>query len=179
MTGAIRITTRNAGETQRLAGAFSGRLKAGDVICLDGELGAGKTVFTKGIAVGLGIEEMISSPTFMLVMEHENPGGLSLFHFDAYRLGGADDFFDSGLEEYFYGGGVCVVEWGMMIADVFRHFPDSRVLYIHITSVSETEREFLFSCSPEREEEMRFFVEEWGIVREKWDRRGNYADTGL
>ncbi len=93
-------------------------LKSGDVLCLDGDLGVGKTVFTKGVAAGLGIKDDVSSPTFTLIQEYYG-GRLPLYHFDVYRIDGLWDMDDLGYEEYFYGEGVCLVEWGSMIKELF------------------------------------------------------------
>ena len=93
-------------------------LKSGDVLCLDGDLGVGKTVFTKGVAAGLGIKDDVSSPTFTLIQEYYG-GRLPLYHFDVYRIDGLWDMGDLGYEEYFYGEGVCLVEWGSMIKELF------------------------------------------------------------
>lgn len=94
------------------------KLKSGDVLCLDGDLGVGKTVFTKGVAAGLGIKDDVSSPTFTLIQEYYG-GRLPLYHFDVYRIDGPWDMDDLGYEEYFYGEGVCLVEWGSMIKELF------------------------------------------------------------
>ena len=94
------------------------KLKSGDVLCLDGDLGVGKTVFTKGVAAGLGIKDDVSSPTFTLIQEYYG-GRLPLYHFDVYRIDGLWDMDDLGYEEYFYGEGVCLVEWGSMIKELF------------------------------------------------------------
>ena len=93
-------------------------LKSGGVLCLDGDLGVGKTVFTKGVAAGLGIKDDVSSPTFTLIQEYYG-GRLPLYHFDVYRIDGPWDMDDLGYEEYFYGEGVCLVEWGSMIKELF------------------------------------------------------------
>lgn len=93
-------------------------LKRGDVLCLDGDLGVGKTVFTKGVAAGFGIKDDVSSPTFTLIQEYYG-GRLPLYHFDVYRIDGLWDMDDLGYEEYFYGEGVCLVEWGSMIKELF------------------------------------------------------------
>lgn len=93
-------------------------LKSRDVLCLDGDLGVGKTVFTKGVAAGLGIKDDVSSPTFTLIQEYYG-GRLPLYHFDVYRIDGPWDMDDLGYEEYFYGEGVCLVEWGSMIKELF------------------------------------------------------------
>ena len=92
-------------------------LKAGDVLALMGDLGTGKTTLTKFIAKGLGITELITSPTFTIVNEYHS-GRIPLFHFDAYRLEGAEEAFETGIEEYFYKDGIAIVEWAEIIADI-------------------------------------------------------------
>lgn len=92
-------------------------LHPGDIICLNGNLGVGKTVFTQGVAKGLGITESVCSPTFTLIQEYTE-GRLPLYHFDVYRIDGPWDMDDLGYEEYFYGDGVCLVEWGSMIEEL-------------------------------------------------------------
>lgn len=92
-------------------------LVEGDVLALIGDLGTGKTTLTKYIAKGLAVEETITSPTFTIVNEYHS-GRLPLFHFDAYRLSGADEAFEAGIEEYFYRNGVCIVEWADIIEEI-------------------------------------------------------------
>ena len=104
--------------TVEFAKKIGEKLKSGDVLCLDGDLGVGKTVFTKGVAAGLGIKDDVSSPTFTLIQEYYG-GRLPLYHFDVYRIDGLWDMDDLGYEEYFYGEGVCLVEWGSMIKELF------------------------------------------------------------
>ena len=109
----ITLKTHSVNETKELGRKLGKLLKAGDLVALDGDLGAGKTAMTGGIAEGMGINARISSPTFTIVNEY--PGALTLYHFDTYRLTGEDDFLDSGLDEYFDAGGVCVIEWSNII----------------------------------------------------------------
>lgn len=90
-------------------------LKAGDIICLNGDLGAGKTTLSKSIGQGLDIEEYITSPTFTLINEYQ--GRLPLYHFDVYRLNSYEELEDLGVEDYFYGNGVCLIEWAEKIAE--------------------------------------------------------------
>lgn len=110
-----KLTMTSRGATIELGKQIGAQLGAGDVLVLDGDLGAGKTTFTKGIANGLGISEMIKSPTFTIIHEYHD-GRLPLYHMDAYRLenGGGEDL---GLEEYFDGDGVSVVEWAEFVAE--------------------------------------------------------------
>lgn len=97
-------------ETEQLGERLGAVLKPGSVIAYTGDLGAGKTAFTRGLAKGLQVPERVTSPTFNIVNEYEG-GRLPLFHFDMYRLGGADELFDIGWEDYLARNGVCAVEW--------------------------------------------------------------------
>ena len=106
----MKMISRCEKDTFALAADVAKTLRAGDVILLHGELGAGKTTFTKGLAKALGIEETVTSPTFNYVKEYQG-GRLPLFHFDMYHVSDADEVYELGLEEYFYRGGVVVVEW--------------------------------------------------------------------
>lgn len=106
----MKMISRCEKDTFALAADVAKTLRAGDVILLHGELGAGKTTFTKGLAKALGIEDTVTSPTFNYVKEYQG-GRLPLFHFDMYRVSDADEVYELGLEEYFYRGGVVVVEW--------------------------------------------------------------------
>lgn len=90
-------------------------LKSGDIICLNGDLGAGKTTLSKSIGQGLGVKEYITSPTFTLINEYE--GRIPLYHFDVYRLNNYEELEELGAEDYFYGNGVCLIEWAQKIYD--------------------------------------------------------------
>ena len=107
--------TSSAEETQELGKRLGSFLKKGDVIALQGPLAAGKTTLTKGIALSLNVKDTITSPTFCLISEYE--GKLPLYHFDVYRLQGADDFANLGAEDMIYGDGVCLIEWSEKIMD--------------------------------------------------------------
>ncbi|MBQ3836720.1 MAG: tRNA (adenosine(37)-N6)-threonylcarbamoyltransferase complex ATPase subunit type 1 TsaE [Treponema sp.] len=107
--------TSCAEETQELGKRLGSFLKKGDVIALQGPLAAGKTTLTKGIALSLNVKDTITSPTFCLISEYE--GKLPLYHFDVYRLQGADDFANLGAEDMIYGDGVCLIEWSEKIMD--------------------------------------------------------------
>ena len=106
----MEIVTNSPAETEAAGADLAARLGPGSVIAFTGDLGAGKTAFTRGLARGLGIKERVTSPTFTIVNEYEG-GRLPLFHFDMYRLEGADALFDIGWEDYLDRGGVCAVEW--------------------------------------------------------------------
>lgn len=103
-------------ETENIAKAFAKTLRRGDVVCINGDLGAGKTAFTAGIAKGLGINDIVSSPTFTIVNCYE--GNIPLYHFDVYRIGDSDEMYDIGFEEYISGDGIAVIEWADIIADI-------------------------------------------------------------
>lgn len=109
-----KITTHSELETIELAQNFESEKFPNMIICLDGELGSGKTIFTKGIANALGIKENITSPTFTIIKEYD--GELPLYHMDVYRLDGNTD--GIGIEEYFTKGGVVVIEWSNTIKDI-------------------------------------------------------------
>ena len=127
-----KITTKNEFETIELAQNFESEKFPNMILCLDGELGSGKTMFTKGIANALGITENITSPTFTIIKEYE--GELPLYHMDVYRLDGNTD--GIGIEEYFIKGGVVVIEWASTIKDIL---PEER-LDIKFKVVDETKR---------------------------------------
>lgn len=109
--------THNSKETYEIGFNMGKSAKAGDVYCLDGDLGVGKTVFTQGFAKGLGINEPINSPTFTIVQEYHE-GRLPLYHFDVYRIGDITEMDEIGYEEYFYSEGVCLIEWGNLISEI-------------------------------------------------------------
>ena len=114
---AIEYTTNGALETEELGFRLGQALRPGTVIAYTGDLGAGKTAFTRGLARGLNIPERVTSPTFTIVNEYEG-GRLPLFHFDMYRLGSSDELFDIGWEDYLARNGVCAVEWSENVEDV-------------------------------------------------------------
>jgi len=120
MTAVLTLLSYSTEATEHIGCEIARSLRSGDILTLDGDLGAGKTALTRGIARGLGLTSHVSSPTFTIVMEHpaEKEGQISLFHFDVYRLVNGDDFLDSGLDEYFDQEGVSVLEWGKLIADI-------------------------------------------------------------
>jgi len=93
------------------------KAKKGEIYCLSGDLGVGKTVFTQGFAKGLGVKEPVSSPTFTIVQEYEGES-ISFFHFDVYRIGEVEEMEEIGYEDYFYGDGVCLIEWAQLIEEI-------------------------------------------------------------
>ena len=112
-----RIITNSEQETEAAGAAFARELTPGAVAAMYGDLGAGKTAFVRGMARGLGITCHVQSPTFTIVNEYE--GDVPLFHFDMYRLGGAEELFDIGWEDYLDRGGICAVEWSENVEDAF------------------------------------------------------------
>lgn len=130
MTGSYKV--KSVEETWALAGEFAKELGPGDVVCLEGDLGAGKTTFTQGLAAALKVPGRVTSPTFCIVQEHQAPDVL-LVHMDLYRLHGEEDVEAIGWEDYLARGAIMVVEWperaGSLIPEsarhlVFRHLPD-------------------------------------------------------
>ena len=117
------IYLENEKATSSLGEKIGKFLFPGSILCLNGDLGAGKTALTKSIALGLGIREDITSPTFTIVNEYED-GRLKLNHFDVYRIGSSDEMYDIGFEEYIASEGVCIIEWSQIIEDIL---PDERL----------------------------------------------------
>ncbi|MGM9661257.1 MAG: tRNA (adenosine(37)-N6)-threonylcarbamoyltransferase complex ATPase subunit type 1 TsaE [Faecousia sp.] len=112
----MEYITNSPEETEKLGIALAKKLTPGTVIAYRGDLGAGKTAFTRGLARGLGCTELVTSPTYTIVNEYLG-GRLPLFHFDMYRLRSSDDLWDIGWEDYLERGGVCAVEWSENVAD--------------------------------------------------------------
>lgn len=104
-------------ETRKFAKSLGEGAKEGQVYCLIGDLGVGKTVFTQGFAEGLGVEDWVNSPTFTIVQEYRD-GRLPFYHFDVYRIGDPEEMYEVGFEDYVYGEGVCLIEWANLIEDI-------------------------------------------------------------
>ncbi len=113
----MTIETNSPEETFALGQKLGEQAKAGQIYTLNGDLGVGKTVFTQGIARGLGITEAVSSPTFTIVQVYEE-GRLPFYHFDVYRIGDIEEMEEIGYEDYFYGEGVCLIEWADLIREI-------------------------------------------------------------
>ncbi len=111
------IETFSAGETFALGQKIGRTAKAGAVYTLIGDLGVGKTVFTQGVADGLGIKEQVNSPTFTIMQVYEE-GRMPFYHFDVYRIGDVEEMAEIGYEDYFYGDGVCMIEWANLVEDI-------------------------------------------------------------
>ena len=138
-------------QTRRLAARLAELLQGGETICLSGKLGAGKTTFVQGLGEGLGIDEPIISPTFTLIREYVSPQGRPpLYHIDFYRLETTQDFQSLGLDEYFYGDGICAVEWPERAPSLL---PEER-LWIDMFFVDDMKRELLIRAEGQRYEEL-------------------------
>lgn len=111
------IETHSSQETFELGEKIGKAAKSGQVYSLIGDLGVGKTVFTQGVAVGLGIAEPVNSPTFTIMQIYEE-GRLPFYHFDVYRIGDVEEMEEIGYEEFFYGDGVCLIEWADLIEEI-------------------------------------------------------------
>jgi len=135
------IIIKNEQETQDFGLKLAENAKPGTVIALIGDLGTGKTTLTKSIAKGLGIDDVITSPTFNIVREYDT-GRLPLYHFDVYRIGDIEEMYELGYEEYFYGNGVCVVEWADLIEELLPE--DAQIIRIEY---GENEGERIYRCT--------------------------------
>lgn len=111
------ILTENGEETRAAAADFAKSLKAGDIVCLYGDLGAGKTTFCQAAIAALGVREPVTSPTFNIVKEYKGES-TAVYHFDVYRVHSEEDMFEIGYEDCFYGGGICFIEWAELIEDL-------------------------------------------------------------
>ncbi|MDO4481246.1 MAG: tRNA (adenosine(37)-N6)-threonylcarbamoyltransferase complex ATPase subunit type 1 TsaE [Bacillota bacterium] len=108
--------TKNENETGNTAREFARELKPGDIVCLYGDLGCGKTTFSQAAIEELGVKETVTSPTFTIVHEYE--GRFPVYHFDVYRVHSEEEMFEIGYEEYFFGSGVCFIEWAELIEEL-------------------------------------------------------------
>lgn len=136
----MKHLSNSAEETFRIAADFAKTLSRGDVVALYGDLGAGKTAFTGGLAAGLSITARVTSPTFTIVNEY--PGEIPLFHFDMYRLSGPDELFEIGWDDYLQRGGICVLEWAENVTDAL----PPEAIRISIDKTGENTREITISA---------------------------------
>lgn len=132
---------KNEYETRKFGKELGLKAEPGTVIALVGDLGTGKTTLTKAIAEGVGVKDVITSPTFNIVKQYDS-GRLPLYHFDVYRIGDVDEMYELGYEEYFYGNGVCVIEW----ADIIEELIPEDALLIEI-EYGEKEGERIYKCT--------------------------------
>ena len=131
----MEYLTSSPEETEKLGAALAAKLTPGTILAYRGDLGAGKTAFTRGLARGLGIFDPVTSPTYTIVNEYLG-GRLPLFHFDMYRLGSSDDLFDIGWDDYLERGGICAVEWSENVDDAMED-----AIYITIEKLGEDSRQ--------------------------------------
>lgn len=128
-------------ETFRIAKEYASQVAAGDVICLEGNLGAGKTHFTKGFVTAFGVNQaMVTSPTFALINEYHGKE-IEIYHFDCYRLENVQEALEIGAEEYLYGDGICIIEWPERIEEIL----PSHSKRVTITTTGPEEREISFN----------------------------------
>ncbi len=139
----MELITHSPEQTEKVGAALGKQLKPGTVIAYQGDLGAGKTAFTRGVACGLGAKESVTSPTYTIVNEYLS-GKYPLFHFDMYRLASADDLFDIGWEDYLDRGGVCAVEWSENVADAMEG-----AIIVTIEKLGEESRRITIEGGPE------------------------------
>lgn len=111
------IDSFNSEDTFNLGVSLGKKAKSGEIFCINGDLGVGKTVFTQGFAQGMGINEPVNSPTFTILQEYQS-GRLPLYHFDVYRIADVEEMEEIGYEDYFYGQGVCLIEWSDLIKEI-------------------------------------------------------------
>lgn len=128
------FVSKSEKETQDFAKEFAKTLKSGSVIAFEGDLGAGKTAFTRGLAEGLGCKDSVSSPTFAIVNEYD--GEIPLFHFDMYRIETLGELYSIGFFEYLERGGICAIEWS---ENIYSALPDDAI-FVNIERISENER---------------------------------------
>ena len=133
----MEYLSKSVKDTLKIAESYAKTLKKGDVVLLNGEMGAGKTAFTKGLAKGLNIKDEITSPTYAYMNDY----GGKLYHYDCYRLSSGEDAEALGLTDYFYGKGVCLIEWSQNIADVL---PEN-CKRVKIEKIGDEQRRITFS----------------------------------
>lgn len=131
-----RYISNSLEETEKIAEDFAKKLRSGDIVLLSGDLGAGKTQFTKGVAKGLGIVDTIPSPTFTIMNSYDN----KLFHFDLYRLHSFEEFMNVGAEEFLYSDGISVLEWPECVG--LENFPNYAIM-VTILKLDEFKREIV------------------------------------
>ena len=147
----LDFISHSEAQTRRLGVRLGELLQGGDVICLVGELGAGKTCLAQGIGRGLGVEGPITSPSFTLIKEYrQERARLPLYHIDLYRIEDSNEALALGLEEYFYGEGICVVEWADRVPEAL----PAEHLWIELCYIDETKRSLLMKAVGKRYEEL-------------------------
>ena len=132
----MKYVSHSVEDTMNIAEKLASKFTGGEVVLLNGDLGVGKTVFTKGIALGLNVQDLITSPTFTIVREYDGEK-LKLYHFDMYRVEDEDELYELGLDEYFNDNSVCVIEWNKI------KVKSDKVYTINIKRINDTEREIV------------------------------------
>lgn len=140
----LKLYTECVEETSKIGEQLGRLVSIGNIICLSGDLGAGKTAFTKGIAKGLGVEDYVTSPTYTIINEYE--GRLPLYHFDVYRLNDVEEMHELGYEEYFFGDGVVVLEWADIVKDII---PKERLWITILNTKGDDSREIIMEPTGE------------------------------
>ena len=140
----VEIISHSPAQTQKIGTNLGKMAGPGDLFLLSGQLGAGKTCFTQGIAIGLSIMDYVSSPTFVLVKEYK--GRIPLYHIDFYRLDNITDLIDLGLDDYIYGSGVCVIEWAEKGLPIL----PGECLGLKLEYLSDNERKLTFEAGSDR-----------------------------
>ncbi|MRZ81584.1 tRNA (adenosine(37)-N6)-threonylcarbamoyltransferase complex ATPase subunit type 1 TsaE [Paeniclostridium sordellii] len=143
----VKIYLENEEQTKDIGYKLGQLVTPKSVICLIGDLGAGKTTMTQSLAKALEVDDYITSPTFTIVNEYE--GRIPLYHFDVYRIGSSDEMYDIGFDEYIDGDGVCIIEWANLIEDIL----PNEYLYIEM-NYKETGREMILTPKGEKYEEI-------------------------
>ncbi|OGC85299.1 MAG: tRNA (adenosine(37)-N6)-threonylcarbamoyltransferase complex ATPase subunit type 1 TsaE [candidate division Zixibacteria bacterium RBG_19FT_COMBO_42_43] len=131
-----KLVSSTVEETKKLGREFSQKLSAGVLVAISGPLGSGKTVLIQGICEGLGVKQLVTSPSFIIINEYPAEK-FRVYHFDLYRLKSVQELINLGYEEYFYGNGICLVEWAEKARELL---PDDRI-EIHLKILSENQRE--------------------------------------
>jgi tRNA threonylcarbamoyladenosine biosynthesis protein TsaE len=140
----LKLTSESPEETLIIGERLGRLLEKGNIICLTGDLGAGKTAFTKGIAKGLEVLDYVTSPTYTIINEYE--GRLPLYHFDVYRLNDVEEMYELGYEEYFFGDGVVVLEWADIVTDII---PRERLWITILNTKGDNSREIIMEPTGE------------------------------
>ncbi|MDD3706096.1 MAG: tRNA (adenosine(37)-N6)-threonylcarbamoyltransferase complex ATPase subunit type 1 TsaE [Clostridiaceae bacterium] len=140
----LKIYTGSPEETVEIGKQLGKLLNSGNIVCLTGDLGAGKTAFTQGIAKGLGVKDYVTSPTYTIINEYE--GRVPLYHFDVYRLNDVEEMHELGYEEYFFGDGVVVLEWADSVRDII---PPERLWITILNTKGDNSREILMEPTGE------------------------------
>jgi tRNA threonylcarbamoyladenosine biosynthesis protein TsaE len=151
----LKIITNSAEETTYIGEQLGRLLIKGSIVCLSGDLGAGKTAFTQGIAKGMGVEDYVTSPTYTIINEYQ--GRLPLYHFDVYRLNDVEEMYELGYEEYFFGDGAVVVEWADIVRDII---PAERLWITILRAKDENSREIILEPTGEAYEQIMKGIEQ-------------------